>query len=270
MSSIEKLQEIMAQLRDERAGCPWDREQDFATIAPYTVEEAYEVADAIARHDLAGLRDELGDLLFQVVFHARMAEEAGVFTFEDVAAGICDKMVRRHPHVFGSEADKARGAVAGSWERIKAAEREAARSREDGEDGEDASVLDGVAVALPALARAQKLGRRASNAGFDWPDDAGPRDKIAEELEELEQAGQGGDPAAVADELGDVLFAVVNLARHLEVDAEAVLAAANRKFERRFRRMEADARASDEDLHDLDIEALETRWQAAKKSLQNR
>jgi MazG family protein len=263
MRNIEKLLEIMARLRDPEHGCPWDREQNFSTIAPYTVEEAYEVADAITRQDLAALRDELGDLLFQVVFHARMAEEAGAFAFEDVAASICDKMVRRHPHVFGTEAERARGAVPGSWERIKAAERETAR-------GASASVLDGVAVSLPALVRAQKLGKRASNAGFDWPDDDGPRDKIAEELRELEQAAQSGDAAAVADELGDLLFAVVNLARHLEVDAEQALDAANRKFERRFRRMEQDARAAGEDLDELDIEALEVRWQAAKRALEAR
>lgn len=264
MSNIEKLLEIMARLRDRQRGCPWDLGQDFATIAPYTVEEAYEVADAIARHDLGDLRDELGDLLFQVVFHARLAEEAGEFGFDDVAGAICDKMIRRHPHVFGTEAEKARGAVAGSWERIKAAERRTANGRA----GE--SALDGVAVALPALVRAQKLGRRAASAGFDWPDDRGPRDKIAEELDELERAGQSGDAAAVADELGDLLFAVVNLARHLEVDAEQALAAANRKFERRFRCMEEHARASGEALRGLGIDALEERWQAAKRTLDRR
>jgi MazG family protein len=264
MSNIQRLLEIMARLRDREHGCPWDREQDFSSVAPYTVEEAYEVADAIARRDLPGLRDELGDLLFQVVFHARMAEEAGEFAFDDVAAAICDKMVRRHPHVFGSEQEKARGAVAGSWERIKASERKAA-------DGSvPASALDGVAIALPALARAQKLGRRASNVGFDWPDDDGPRDKIAEELEELDQAGRSADDAAVADELGDLLFAVVNLARHLGVDAEQALTAANRKFERRFRRMEQDVRSAGEDFAALDIEALEDRWQAAKRALEGR
>jgi len=264
MSNIEQLLEIMARLRDRERGCPWDREQDFATIAPYTVEEAYEVADAIARQDLPGLCDELGDLLFQVVFHARMAEEAGAFAFDDVAAAICEKMMRRHPHVFGSEAEKARGAVAGSWERIKAEEREANDGREQG------SELDGVAVALPALARAQKLGRRAANAGFDWPDEDGPRDKIVEELQELAQAGKGGDAAAVADELGDLLFAVVNLARHLGIDAEQALTAANRKFERRFRRMERDVRASGQDLRELAIDVLEDRWQAAKRALEGR
>lgn len=264
MSNIQKLLEIMERLRDHEHGCPWDREQDFSSVAPYTVEEAYEVADAIARRDLPGLRDELGDLLFQVVFHARMAEEAGEFAFDDVAASICEKMVRRHPHVFGSEQEKARGAVAGSWERIKAGERKAV------DDGAPASALDGVAIALPALARAQKLGKRAADVGFDWPDDDGPRDKIAEELQELEQAGRSGDAAAVADELGDLLFAVVNLARHLGVDAERALTVANRKFERRFRRMEQDVRAAGEDLAAMDIGALENRWQAAKRALEGR
>lgn len=272
MSNIEELLEIMAQLRDPQRGCPWDREQDFASIAPYTVEEAYEVADAISRRDMPGLRDELGDLLFQVVFHARMAEEAGEFDFDDVAASIGQKMLRRHPHVFGSEDERARGAVAGSWEQIKAAERQATGGNEGGgADGEPVSVLDGIALALPALRRAQKLGKRAAGAGFDWPDDDGPRDKILEELEELTEAGREDDKRggrdAVADELGDLLFAVVNLARHLDVDAEEALAAANRKFERRFRRMEQDVRAAGEALPDLDIDALETRWQAAKRAL---
>lgn len=263
MQNTEKLLQIMARLRDPQNGCPWDREQDFATIAPYTVEEAYEVADAIARGDLAGLKDELGDLLFQVAFHARMAEEAGKFDFEDVAGAICDKMVRRHPHVFGTEEERARGAVAGSWERIKAIERSTERT-----GAQDAvSVLDGVAVALPALARAQKLGKRAAGAGFDWPDDDGPRAKILEELEELAAAGEAGDAAAVEDELGDLLFAVVNLARHLGVDAEQALTGANRKFERRFRRMEQDVSAAGEAFRDMDIDALEVRWQAAKRAM---
>jgi MazG family protein len=207
MSSIEKLLEIMAELRTPGSGCPWDLRQDFASIAPYTVEEAYEVADAIQRQDLDALRDELGDLLFQVVFHARMAEEAGAFDFDAVAAAICAKMLRRHPHVFGDEDARRRGAVAGSWERIKSAERDALAA-----SGSD-SVLDGVAMALPALKRAQKLGRRASVAGFDWPDTSGVRAKIDEELVELEQATAAGQRDEISAELGDVLFAVVNLAR---------------------------------------------------------
>jgi ATP diphosphatase len=245
----------MEQLRDPQTGCPWDVEQTFASIAPYTIEEAYEVADAIARGDLHDLRDELGDLLLQVVFHARMAEEAGEFDFEDVAGVIADKMLRRHPHVFGSQEQKETGQVAGSWEAIKEQER-AAR--------DDDSALAGIAKALPALKRAQKLGKRASRVGFDWPDRTGVRAKIDEELQELEAAAAGNDPAAVADELGDLLFAVVNLARHLDVDAEHALANANAKFERRFRDMEAGVATTSEDLKALSLETLEQHWQAAK------
>lgn len=262
MSNIEKLLHIMAELRDVQHGCPWDQAQDFATIAPYTVEEAYEVADAIARNDLGNLRDELGDLLFQVVFHARMAEEAGAFDFADVTASICDKMLRRHPHVFGTLEERARGPVAGSWEQIKASERKAQAS------APAKSALDDIAVALPALMRAQKLGTRAAASGFDWPDRCGPRAKIDEELDELEQAIVSGDSAAIADELGDLLFAIVNLARHLDVDAEQALRNAGAKFERRFRCMEQDLGESGTVLADLDIEALEVRWQAAKQKLQ--
>lgn len=252
----------MANLRDATHGCPWDQAQDFTTIAPYTVEEAYEVADAIARNDLLNLRDELGDLLFQVVFHARIAEEARAFDFADVTASICDKLLRRHPHVFGTREERARGAIAGSWEQVKALERTAQAS------APDRSALDNIAVALPALMRAQKLGGRAATSGFDWPDRSGPRAKIDEELDELEQAIASGDTAAIADELGDLLFATVNLARHLEVDAEQALRNAGSKFERRFRSMEEDLRASGTALADLGIEALEAHWQAAKHKLQ--
>jgi ATP diphosphatase len=262
MASIEKLLEIMAKLRDPETGCPWDVEQDFSTIAPYTVEEAYEVADAIAREDLDGLRDELGDLLFQVAFHARMAEEGGAFDFEAVAEGICDKMIRRHPHVFGSAEERQKGPEKGAWHRIKASERSA---REEG-----SSALDGVAQALPALKRAEKLGKRAAAVGFDWPDAAGPSDKIAEELGELAAARDAGHPGNTAEELGDVLFAVVNLARHLGIDPEQALVGANRKFERRFRSMEQDITASGVDLQDLDIDMLEAHWQATKTAGKNR
>lgn len=258
MSSIEKLLEIMAKLRDPREGCPWDRQQDFSSIAPYTVEEAYEVADAIARDDLDGLRDELGDLLFQVAFHARMAEELGAFDFEAVAGGICDKMIRRHPHVFGTAEERARGAEKGAWHRIKAAE----RSDRDAES----SALDGVAQALPALKRAEKLGKRAAAVGFDWPDPAGPREKIDEELGELAAASAAGDAAHIAEELGDLLFAVVNLARHLQIDPEQALVAANRKFERRFQAMEQAIAASAKDIRELDLDTLEAHWQATKRS----
>lgn len=255
MTSFKNLLEIMASLRDPKSGCAWDLEQDFATIAPYTVEEAYEVADAIARQDMPALRAELGDLLFQVVFHAQMAAEAGAFDFDDVVAGICDKMVRRHPHVFGSEEERARGAVPGSWESIKASERD-----------KKASVLDGIAMALPALKRAEKLGKRAAGKGFDWPDYSGVREKIDEELAELDQARQRRDPMRVAEELGDLLFAVVNLARHLKIDPEQALVTANRKFEQRFRSMEAEIQDGGATMEELDIDALESKWQSTKKA----
>jgi ATP diphosphatase len=260
MGSIEKLLEIMAQLRDLQSGCPWDQQQDFSSIAPYTIEEAYEVADAISRQDLKALKDELGDLLFQVVFHARMAEEQGVFDFHDVATAICEKMVRRHPHVFGSAADKAAGHVGGSWEQIKAAER--ARDTRAGQ----ASAMDGVARALPALKRAEKLGKRASRVGFDWPNAEGVRNKISEELAELSAAECSGSQQDLAEELGDVLFSVANLARHLRVDPEQALAASNRKFEKRFRHLEARASAAGLNIDDMDIDALESLWQDAKQA----
>lgn len=246
----------MAQLRDPQHGCPWDQQQDFGSIAPYTIEEAYEVADAIAREDHAALRDELGDLLFQVVFHARMAQEAGLFDFDDVAGAITDKMLRRHPHVFGSDEERAAGAEDGSWERIKAQER-AERA--------DDSALSGVAQALPALKRAQKLGKRAGLVGFDWPDRLGVRLKISEELDELEAAVGARSQPDIEEEFGDLLFAVVNLARHLDVDPEKALSGANYKFERRFRDMEAALHADGKQLRGLSLETLDQAWRAAKK-----
>jgi ATP diphosphatase len=257
MGDIEKLLDIMARLRRD---CPWDRKQNFASIAPYTIEEAYEVADAIARDDWQGLCDELGDLLFQVVFHARMAEEAGTFAFADVVATICDKMERRHPHVFGSTEEQRRGAVAGSWETIKAGERAASGVSEG-------SVLNDIALSLPALLRAAKLGQRAAAVGFDWPDRSGVEAKIAEESDELKAACEQGDKAAQQHEVGDLLFSVVNLARHLKVDPEDALSAANRRFEARFRLLEARLRAKGQALGDLDIETLEAAWQEAKQEL---
>ena len=274
MSSIQNLLEIMASLRDPQAGCPWDLEQDFASIAPYTVEEAYEVADAIAREDMPGLRDELGDLLFQVVFHAQMASEAGEFDFDDVGESICSKMIRRHPHVFGNEEERARGAVSGSWERIKASERQAAKETRTGSlrgriipTAQTPSALDGIANSLPALKRAQKLGKRAAGTGFDWPHIKGVRDKVDEELTELDETLREQDVGKMTEELGDLLFAVVNLARHLKIDPEQALVSANRKFERRFRQMESDVADNDASLADFDIDALEARWQAAKEKL---
>jgi MazG family protein len=239
-----------------RLGCPWDLQQDFASVAPYTIEEAYEVADAIERDDFAALRDELGDLLFQVVFHSRMAEEAGEFNFEQVVDAICDKMLRRHPHVFGSQEQIAAGAQPGSWEQIKASERGT---------GDDDSALAGVAKALPALKRAEKLGSRASRVGFDWPDRKGVREKIREELAELEEAVGARDDDHVNEEFGDLLFAVVNLARHLNVDPEKSLTAANYKFEKRFRDMEAAIDAAGRKLKDFSLESLDKEWRAAKR-----
>jgi ATP diphosphatase len=241
-SNLERLVAIMARLRDPEHGCEWDRAQSWATIAPYTIEEAYEVADAIARGDVADLKDELGDLLLQVVFHSRIAEEAGAFALDDVAAAIADKMDRRHPHIFGAGGEL-------DWERGKAEERQAKGF---------AGALDGVAIGLPALLRAEKLQRRAARVGFDWPDPDGPRAKIDEELAEVATAT--GD--AVAEEIGDLLFAVVNWARHLGVDAEASLRAANGKFERRFRAMEAEAGAR---FPALTLDAKEALWLAVKR-----
>lgn len=256
MTNINKLLEVMRKLRDPQDGCPWDLEQDFATIAPYTIEEAYEVADAIERENMDDLRDELGDLLFQVAFHARMAEEAGFFDFEDVAKGISEKMLRRHPHVFGSDAEKAQGQQDGSWEQIKEAERT---------DTEDNSALAGVAKGLPALKRAEKLGNRASRAGFDWPDRKGVHEKIQEEIAELEEAAGTRDESDMEEEFGDVLFAVVNLARHLDIDPEKALTSANYKFERRFRDMEIDIADSGKRLKNFNLETLDKFWRAAKK-----
>jgi ATP diphosphatase len=248
-AAIERLAAIMARLRDPETGCPWDVEQDFATIAPYTIEEAHEVADAIARNDMADLKGELGDLQLQVVFHARMAEEAGHFALADVIAGISDKMVRRHPHVFG-EIERTDGKAAQiGWEAIKAEER--ATRKETG-------ALAGVALGLPALMRAEKLQKRAARTGFDWPDTDGPRAKVIEEIEEVDTA-RGQD--ARAEEFGDLLFALVNWARHCGVDAEAALRAANAKFERRFAAMEADAGDA---FTALSLDEKEALWQAAK------
>ncbi|MGC2413396.1 MAG: nucleoside triphosphate pyrophosphohydrolase [Stellaceae bacterium] len=252
---IDRLIAIMARLRDPERGCPWDREQDFTTIAPYTIEEAYEVADAIEHADMAALKDELGDLLLQVVFHARMAEEEGHFAFDDVAAAIADKMVRRHPYVFGDAVIVSVAAQNEAWEAHKAAERRA-------KDG-TASVVDGVALALPALLRAAKISRRAARIGFDWPDARAVIPKIAEEIAELEaELDSNGAPAAIEEEIGDLLFAVANLARKLEVEPETALRRATAKFERRFRQVEA---LAGERRIDRDLDALEALWLEVKK-----
>jgi nucleoside triphosphate diphosphatase len=257
--SLDRLLAIMAQLRDPEHGCPWDRAQDFATIAPYTIEEAYEVADAITRDDTAALKDELGDLLFQVVFHARMAEEAKLFAFDDVAAAIVDKMLRRHPHVFGNAKISSVAAQNEAWEMHKEVERQARARR--GKERE--SVLDGVALALPALSRAAKIQRRAARFGFDWPDEAGVFAKIEEEIVELrDEIGRDADKGALEDEVGDLLFAVTNLARKLEIDPETALRRATAKFERRFRRVET---LATESATGMDLDALEALWQEAKR-----
>ncbi|MCC7461531.1 MAG: nucleoside triphosphate pyrophosphohydrolase [Gammaproteobacteria bacterium] len=247
----------MRRLRDPERGCPWDRAQDFASIAPYTIEEAYEVADAIDRADPARLCDELGDLLFQVVFHARMAEERGWFDFAAVARGIVDKLVRRHPHVFADDAGTDDHALAHAWDMHKAVERQAA-----GLNG----TLAGVARALPALARAAKLGRRAGRVGFDWPDLAGVRAKVQEERAEADAAAAVADAAGTAAEIGDLLFAVANWARHLQVDPEEALRQSGARFERRFAAMEAQAAARGQALETLDAAAWDALWNAAKRA----
>lgn len=239
--AMDRLVKIMARLRDPDRGCEWDVRQTFATIAPYTIEEAYEVADAIERGDLDALKDELGDLALQVVFHARMAEEQGAFALTDVLTAISDKMERRHPHVFGDSPSP-------GWEAIKAAER--------ADKDADPSALAGVTHALPALLRAEKLQKRAARTGFDWPDADGPRGKILEELDEIATAA----PDALEEEVGDLLFAVVNFARHLKIDPEAALRSANGKFERRFRAMEA----MDANFPTLSIDGKEALWVRAK------
>lgn len=248
-ADIMPLARIMAKLRDPDTGCPWDVEQTFSTIVPYTIEEAYEVADAIERGDIDALRDELGDLLLQVVFHARMAEEAGQFALPDVIASISRKMIRRHPHVFADEGT-ARADGHAQWEVIKAAER--------AEKEPDKSALAGVAAALPALLRAEKLQKRAARTGFDWPDDSGSRSKILEELEEVEACTTHD---ALEDEVGDLLFAVVNYARHKKVDPEVALRRANGKFERRFRAME---HAAGEAFPTLPLAQQEELWVQVK------
>jgi nucleoside triphosphate diphosphatase len=254
---LDRLLAMMARLRDPERGCPWDLEQSFATIAPYTIEEAYEVADAIARGDMAALKDELGDLLFQVVFHARMAEEAGLFAFAEVATAIADKMERRHPHVFGDARIDSAAAQTAAWEEHKAAERRTGAQASDAH-----SVLDGVALALPALLRAVKVQGRAARIGFDWPEARPVFDKLAEEISELRiEFEAGADRSRLEDELGDILFAAANLARKLDIDPEASLRGATAKFERRFRQVEALAA---ERGAGSDLDALETLWQEAK------
>jgi len=257
---LTRLLAVMAWLRDRQHGCPWDIDQTFKTIAPYTIEEAYEVADAIERGDMPALKEELGDLLLQVVYHAQMASETGAFGFDDVAAAIADKMVDRHPHVFGDLKIADADAQTVSWEARKAAE----RAKKGG--AEPTGALDGVAKALPALLRAEKIQKRAARVGFDWAETGPVIDKIEEELGELRTELAAGtiDPARVSDELGDVLFAVANLARHCKVDPEAALRGTNDKFERRFRYIEKRLAEQGRKPAGATLEEMETLWQEAK------
>jgi nucleoside triphosphate diphosphatase len=268
---ISRLIEIMAALRDPQIGCPWDIEQDFSTIAPYTIEEAYEVADAIARHDIDDLRDELGDLLLQVVYHAQMAEEAREFAFGDVVEAITEKMIRRHPHVFGDEKARGAGMAKGMWEKIKAEEKAQKRAARlsKGLDPEEhgKGFLDGVPVALPALTRALKLQEKAARVGFDWTDSGPILDKIEEEIGELREAMARNDPDSMKDEFGDVLFALVNLGRHLKIDSEAALAGTNEKFRSRFHHVERAVNASGGSLDASTLDEMEELWQQAKTAV---
>ena len=267
---IARLIEIMAALRTPVTGCPWDLEQNFATIAPYTLEEAYEVADAIARGDLADLREELGDLLLQVVYHARMAEEEGAFAFGDVVEAITTKMIRRHPHVFGDETARGAGMAKGMWDRIKAEEKAERRTRrtalglppEDSGEG----YLDGVPVAFPALTRALKLQEKAAKVGFDWKEAAPILDKIEEECGELREAIGTGSQDDIAEEYGDMLFAMMNLGRRLGVDPESALRATNLKFRKRFAHVEDGLAKSGAVLGDASLETMEALWQEAKSA----
>jgi len=283
---LDKLLEIMRQLRNPEQGCAWDIKQNFHSIAPFTIEEAYEVADAIERNDLDDLQDELGDLLFQVVFHAQMASELSAFTFDDVAQSIVDKMIRRHPHVFGNAIYQSEQELKSAWEAIKASERAAKQERKKQRQHSQESVvdmnsivknatscssaptslsaLDGIAVNLPALKRADKIQKRASRVGFDWPSIAPVWDKLNEEIKEVQEAIASGDPDAIEDELGDLLFTVVNLARHCSTDSESALSRASTKFSQRFRQVELQAASQGLALNTLDIVQLDALWARAK------
>lgn len=261
MHSIDRLLTIMHRLRDPESGCPWDRAQTYKTIVPHTLEEAYEVADTIEREDYAELRDELGDLLFQVVFYAQLANEEGRFDFEQVAAAIADKLVRRHPHVFADREFADAEEQTRHWEALKQEER-AAKSGQT-----QTSILDGIARTLPAMSLANKLQKRAAQVGFDWPDRAGVIDKVHEELAELQQ--DWADPDRREDEIGDLLFTCVNLARHAGCDPEAALRRANLKFERRFRQLEKTCQDQQRQLSQLDVKELEAMWQEVKKMHEN-
>ena len=261
-AAFSKLMAIMAKLRDPNGGCPWDLEQSFRTIVPHTIEEAYEVADAIEQDDMEGLKGELGDLLFQAVFYAQMAREAGTFTMADVLAALNAKMIKRHPHVFGDLAIADAAEQTHAWERQKAEERAAAAAGR----GEKPSALDGVTGGLPALTRAGKLQNRAARVGFEWPEPAQVLDKIAEETAEIRTAlEEKASKDSIAEEIGDLLFAIVNLARHLEIDSETALRAANRKFERRFRRIEEILAGHGKEPAGSTLHEMEAAWIQAKR-----
>ena len=262
--AMEQLLQLMATLRDPVKGCPWDRDQTFATIVPHTLEEAYEVADAIAREDFAELKSELGDLLFQVVFYARMAQEQGLFDFADVAQAMSDKLIRRHPHVFGEGQYVSHAELHRQWEARKAEER-AAKAPVAEMGVREPSLLDDVPLALPALSRAQKIQKRAASGGFDWPDAEAVTAKLHEEIDELAAARVSGDADAIEDEFGDLLFTCVNLARHLHLNSEAALRRATDKFSQRFRQVENLARQQGVALSALDDAALDALWQRAKR-----
>lgn len=262
LSNTQRLLQIMARLRDPEQGCAWDIKQDFYSLIPYTIEEAYEVADAIERDDWDDLRGELGDLLLQVVFHARIAEERRLFDFEQVAEAICEKLTRRHPHVFAGMQFETDAARQQAWEAAKAEER-----RQKG--GEDDSVLSGIAVNLPALVQSEKIQNRAASHGFDWPEAEPVFAKVHEELEEVREAWQSGDQAHIQEEIGDLLFVAVNLARHLKVNPEIALKESNRKFSRRFRYIEEQVAKSGRQLRDCELEELDAFWNEAKKLLKH-
>ena len=263
-NNFDRLVKIMAQLRDPDTGCPWDVEQDFESIAPYTLEESYEVVDAIRRKDMQALRDELGDLLLQVVFHSQMASEIGIFDVNDVADGICEKMIRRHPHVFANETYANADEQTEAWEKIKEKERNKEKTKNNTNIEHDNSTLDGIAIALPSLTRAEKLAKRAARVGFDWPNSDLVFDKIEEELNEVRLAIETCDKKKIEEEVGDVLFAVANLARKLSVDPETSLRKANEKFERRFRSMEKRTQNQGVKFDSLDLESQENLWQQVK------
>jgi nucleoside triphosphate diphosphatase len=256
---IDRLLEIMARLRDPEHGCPWDREQTWQSIVPHTIEEAYEIADAVERDDADQVRDELGDLLFQVVFQSRIAEEQGLFRFDDVVDAISNKLERRHPHVFGDATVGSAAEQTAAWEEHKAAERRVS--------GGAVGALDGVTLGLPALVRAAKLGRRAAQVGFDWPDVTGVLDKVREEIDELQQAVVTGDSVHVREEIGDLLFSVAQVARHLDVDPEGALRDAGGKFEKRFRRIEASLAVDGRTAADASMAELEALWARAKREI---